>query len=93
MLTNDPIRAALPHLEHIMNVRPVRSFDGKKSGAHKGRRLIFGMRRGLAPRRAGICRYLAIPTPSSQPVWATIACCGGVMLRVFMSVPPTARIR
>ncbi len=39
------------------------------------------------------CRYLAIPTPSSQPVCSTTACWGGAMLRVFISVPPTARIR
>ncbi len=69
------------------------SFDGKKSGARKGRRLIFGMSRGLAPRRVGNCRYLAIPIPSSQPVCSTIACCGGVTFSVFISVPPTARIR
>ena len=56
------------------------------------------VRRGTPARRpAGAleCRsfYRAIPMPSHQLVCWTTACWGGAMLKVLMSMPPTARIR
>ena len=66
---------------------------GKKAAPARGAACFC--RAGGWPRGAtwDLPFYLAIPTPSSQPVCSTTACWGGAMLRVFINVPPTARIR